>query len=243
MARRTFADYKLEVRHALGSPAEAEMDIAPATIVNDALEHLAALHAWNWLISGEKYLDLTASQPYVELPDDFGDLISLAAGSSWNASLAPVTWDEMIALRRGSLATGAWSSYVYCVSTGNVETGDEDAGLTLPTLELYPTPTETVVDALSFIYRRVPRRLVDDTDRPQIPSYLDRALSLLARGFARTDYEDDPESAYTRELRSILADAMNRDGLTRTSFGLGASGLVRGRRSNPFEPVSVPDRT
>lgn len=231
-ARRTFAEYKSDVRHALGSPSEANMDIAPATIVNDALEHLVAMHDWQWLKTGEQYLSLVANQPYVELPADFGDLIAIASSGWWDARMLPITWDEMIVLRRSPISDWA-RTYRYVVNVGNVELGQEDAGLSLPTLELYPTPAESTADALSIVYRRAVRRMTDDADRPQIPSYLDRPFSLLCRAFARTDYEDEPESAYSIEFRMLIADAKRKDGgVTRIIGSLG----------NAVDPPSGVDR-
>lgn len=241
MARRTFADYKAEVRHALGSPADADMDILSGTIVNDALQHLATLHPWRWLITGPQTLSVVAGQNYVELPADFGQLESLSH-DGWDQRMTPTTWGHMLALRGDPIA--AWTGgYWYTISTGNVEAGDEDAGLTLPTLELYPTPATSAADALAIVYRRLVRPLENADDRPQIPIYLDRPLSLLARGFARVDYEDEPESAYTQSFRALISDAMTMDGLSVGSFGIGRSGVKHCHNYSPFYPSHIPDPT
>lgn len=240
-ARRTFADYKTQVLHALGNPDEADLDITAASIVNDALEHIAAMHEWNWLTTGQVSLDITADQDYVELPADFGALVALEHSEGWARSMIPTTWQDLLRMRQDVIHDWTWS-YWYVINTGNVEVGQEDAGLTLATLNLYPTPADDFPGALSMVYRRFLRRLKDDTDRPQWPAYMDRPLSLLARAFASTDYDDDPESAYTQEFRRVIGDCISKDGLMRKSFGQMRSGLFgMPQVISPFYPRSIPD--
>src|SRR5687767_5540187 len=100
-ARRTFADYKMQVLHALGNPAEADLDITPATVVNDALEHIAAMHQWQWLKTGEQLLSITADQDYVELPADFGSLTAVEHTGGVGRTMIPTTWAHMLELRKG----------------------------------------------------------------------------------------------------------------------------------------------
>lgn len=239
--RRTYADYKNQVLNALGNPAEADLDITPATIVNDALEHIAAMHRWNWLSTGEKRLDITASQDYVELPADFGSLIAIDHASGFARQMVPTSWETLLQMRKGEIDD--WDrSYWYTINLGNVEAGNEDAGLSLPTLNLYPTPSASETDAIAIVYRRYLRRLHSDTDVPQWPAYMDRLLSNLARAFAKTDYDEEPESAYTAELRTLIADVMAHDGLARGSFGVPRGGLYpRTLPLSPFYPTSIPD--
>ena len=239
--RRTFADYKSDVLHALGNPPEGEMEISPAMIVNDALEHLAAMHPWNWLSTGETQLDVTGGQDYVELPADFGMLIALEHEDTWARAMIPTSWDDLLRMRGEPVDSWSWS-YWYVINTGNVEEGDEDAGLSLPTLNLYPTPDSDATGAIRLVYRRFLRRLLDDADRPQWPSYMDRPLSLLARSFASIDYDDDPQSAYTARFQRVIQDCLTPDGPSPGSLG-GMRGGLRPRTNpvTPFYPQSVPN--
>ncbi len=241
--RRTFASYKTQVLHSLGNPDEADLDITPGDIVNDAIEHIAAMHEWNWLSTGQQLLSITGGQDYIELPADYGTIIALEHSQGWTKQMIPTTWQDLLRLRQATITD--WSGgYWYVISTGNVELGNEDAGLSLPTLNLYPTPPDDFVDAISIVYRRFLRRLVSDDDRPQWPAYMDRPLSLLARGFAATDYDDDPQSAYTTEFRTVINDCMTKDGLSRGSFGYPRGGLYpRTVPISPFYPTSIPDPT
>jgi hypothetical protein len=241
--RRTFASYKSDVLHALGNPDAADLSITPGTIVNDALEHVATMHEWNWLSHGQKTLDVTADQPYVALPEDFGTLLGIEHTEGWARQLIPTTWQEMLTLRHQPIQSWSWS-YWYVINTGQVQAGAEEQGLIAPRLELYPTPADTQADALTIVYRRFLRRLVGDTDTPQWPAYMDRPLSLLARAFASTDYDDDQQSASSAEFRAMIEDCKTKDGLSRRSFGVPRGGIYpRTTPISPFYPRSIPDPT
>ena len=238
--RRTFATYKTEVLHALGNPDTSGMDITAGNIVNDALTHIAdAMHAWQWRQTGEQNLDLTADQDYVELPADFGEMQAIHYASSWSNFMEEVNWDTLLWLRQNPIAS--WSGaggYFFAVNTGNVELGAEDAGLSLATLALYPTPTTGVTDAIRIVYRRFLRRLVSDTDRPQWPAYMDRMLSLLARSYAAIDYEDNPQSAYTAGFIMALEDCKRADGRSHSNHGVW-QGAIGARQ--PLVPFGYPE--
>jgi len=236
--RRTFASYKAQVLHAIGNPDVADLDISAGDIVNDALEHIATMNDWQWTSTGENELDITADQDYVELPADFGTLIALEHDESWTDQMIPVSWQTLLWFRQHPVRS--WTSgFFYVINTGNVELGQEDAGLSLPTLALYPTPAETQVGGLKIVYRRFLRRLVNDADRPQWPAYMDRPASLLARAFASTDYDDDPQSAYTAEFKALIVDCITKDGLSVGSFGVPHGAVHPKRRLTPF---GYPDR-
>jgi hypothetical protein len=177
----------------------------------------------------------------VELPADFGTLTAIEHAQGWTRQMIPTTWQQLLRLRQGQIDD--WGgAYWYVINTGNVETGNEEAGLSVPTLNLFPTPDADFTDAIAIVYRRFLRRLVNDDDRPQWPAYIDRALSLLARAFAATDYDDDPQSAYNTEFRAVIADCITKDGLSRQSFGIMRGGLYPLTIPvSPFYPSSIPD--
>lgn len=242
--RRTFASYKAQVLHMLGNPDETTLSISPGDIVNDALEHIVTLNEWNWLSTGEQQLDLTQDQDYVELPADFGTLVAIEHDESWTDQMIPVDWQTMLWFRQHPIRS--WTSgYFYVINTGNVETGEEDAGLSLPTLAIYPTPSSDQTGAIKLVYRRFIRRLVDSTDRPQWPAYMDRPLSLLSRAFASTDYDDDPQSAYSDEFTRMITDCISKDGLSKRSLGVPHGAVDARRRLTPFgyPDEGIPDPT
>lgn len=226
MSRRRFIDYKNDVRHALGNAATEGLDIDPGVIVNDALEHLGSMHEWTWASTNEVSLSTQQDVDHVALPADFGTIVAIEQTRGWYFFMTPVTWSILLWMRRYPLIN--WTGgYYYTIVTGNSLVPQD--GLSTPTLELYPTPSETDRDAIRLVYRRHLRRLENDTDTPQIPAYMDRPLSLLARSFASVDYEDDPESAYTAQFRTMISDAMYRDGLSLGSVGIPSGALNNSR--------------
>jgi len=244
--RRTFADYKAEVLYALGleSNQDSQLDELKAErIVNDALEFVADLHAWSWLETGQQSLDIVADQDYVELPEDYGAMIGVEHVDGYSRTMIPTTWPHLLKLRQDSI--NDWSrSYWYVVNLGNVETGEEDAGLSLPTLNLYPTPSESVTGGLQIVYRRFLRRMTADTDRPQWPAYMDRFLSLIARGFAKLDHDDDAVSADMQQAQQMLPNLLRRDGERKPSRGVMRGGLFpRTTPISPFYPRNIPNPT
>lgn len=243
-SRRTFAQYKLDALFALGMESGDDTgNIDVGAVVNDALEHIVAMHEWNWLSTGEQSLDVVADQDYIELPADFGTLLALQHKEGWARSMIPTTWEQMLRMRATTIQNWSWSFW-YVIQTGNVAVGDEDAGLDLPTLALYPTPADDETGAISLVYRRFIRRLTDDTDRPQWPAYMDRALSVLARAFILGDFdaENMPQTTEGQQFAGILPDLKVKDGLSRRSFGLQLGGLIpRQTPVSPFYPQNIPD--
>jgi len=244
--RRTFADYKAEVLFCLGleSDEASQLDeFKPERIVNDAIEYVADLHPWRWLQTGEQQLDIVANQDYVELPADFGALIALEHADGFTRTMIPTTWDELLRMRQDSI--NDWSrSYWYVVNLGNVEVGEEDAGLSLPTLNLYPTPAENATGAIKLVYRRFLRRLTADTDRPQWPAYMDRFLSLVACGFAKLHHDDLAVAPEMQQAQGILPALIDHDGRSIKSFGIPRGGLYPTTTPiSPFYPRDIPNPT
>jgi len=242
--RRTFLDYRKEVQHEIGlesGSSTGELDVN--LVINDALEHIAAMHEWNWLSTGQNTLDIVADQAFVILPADFGTLNAIEHDEGFTREMIPTSWSNLLRLRQGSIQE--WSrSYWYVVQTGNVESGSEEKGLDLPTIELYPTPAESQDDAIKIVYRRFLRRLKDDDDFPMWPGYMDRALSLLARAMWNTDWENEPQSAVMIQFQQLLPDLKVKDGLDRRSFGVQRGGLwPRTTPISPFYPRGIPDPT
>lgn len=239
MARRTFQDYQDQVLHALGNPDPADMTIPPGDIVNDALEHLASLHPWRWLQTSQTELDLVEDQPWVQLPIDYGTFVAAEFRSSIMQRLVPVTAARLLQLRAGA-PVPPLGGYYYLIHTGAIDPDNPEDGLLAPRMELFPTPSSNEAGAIMLVYHRLLRRMEDPDDVPQWPVYMDRLLSLLARGFASTDYDDDPTSAYTVEFSQMLPDVMAKDGLAIGSFGQMKRTVDRGRRINWAYPFRIP---
>lgn len=131
MARRTFADYKASVTHALG--AAPATGVTTANMVNDAMKHLVAMRSWYWLRGAQAYLDLRGPIAFtdgtweestkkltatltgytavavgdtVNITDGTGVTAGLYTIASLDTSEAVIVLDDSLATAGGDLATG-----------------------------------------------------------------------------------------------------------------------------------------
>lgn len=241
MARRTFAEYKAEVEHVLGNaPSEG---ITTAGIVADALNTLCAMRAWKWRRGGPVTADLTADQEYVELPLDFGELVTIEYPGTVLRGMIPTTMATIERLRASTVSPSLFGFY-FAINIGNIDENLPEDGLSVPTLELYPTPNSDVTDALRITYLRDVPEMEDDDDMPQIPIYMDRALALLGRAIACELEDDDDASASRRAFDRELAQCIRRDGGAQSKYGVMSGGLYpRAEGVDPFYPSSIGDPT
>ncbi len=241
MARRTFAEYKAEVEHALGNTPSA--GITTAGIVADALNSLCASRSWKWRRGGPVTADLTSGQEYVELPLDFGELTTIEYPGTVLRGMIPTSMATIERLRASTVSPSLFGFY-YAVSTGNIDEAFPENGLSVPTLELYPTPTATVTDALRITYLRDVPEMDTDTDIPQIPIWMDRAFALLCRAIAHELEDDDASSAARKAFDRELADCIRRDASSQTKYGTMAGGLYpHAEGLDPFYPSNIGDPT
>ena len=89
------------IRHTLASQDVPE--VGALRILNDAGNYLLSAHNWAWCEGGQAELPLTSGQPYVWLPDDFREILSIQAVESLNAGFILTTQDRILKLR--ALAT------------------------------------------------------------------------------------------------------------------------------------------
>lgn len=239
MARRTYADYKNAVIHALG--AEMSTGESSAEIVNDALEQLCSMRAWMWRRGGPVTLSLVADQNYIELPQDFGEEEHTTYPGSVNKLMIRVTMAEIQMLRANNSQPTGFTFY-YAINSGSLDEDNREEGLTVNTLEVFPTPTASVADAITLSYFRNVDRLEDDTDVPQIPPWMDYALDLLCRAMAKTLEDDDAASAAQKAFDKIVPDLIRRDAGTQRRMGVMRGGLFpRTNTIDPMYPSSIGD--
>lgn len=251
MARRTFADYKLAIQHALGNaPATG---VTTTELANDALQHFCSLYPWSWLRGGPVALDLTADQDYVELPQDFGQIESLTYPGSTSRQMIQTTIEDIERMRSYTTLPPGFVFY-YAVNSGQTEEdliirqggtvnpSDPTLGLSINVLEIYPTPSATITDALSLVYRRQVDRMEEDDDIPPIPVWCDYPLDLLCRSLAMTVEDDNPGNSAQSMFDKMVPTLIRRDQDTQRRRGIMKGGLYpRSSPSDPFYPSSIGD--
>lgn len=232
MARRTLAEYRNEVRHALGASPSSTLNVD--SIINDALRMLCDEHRWQWLTAGPVQLSLVQDQPFVPLPADFGEVISLTQNRLWEGVMLAMTLDQIQLLRSQSPSIDTLAFRFHYAINSNA---------TQPRIELYPTPRSNEADAITLLYRRVVPDLAQATDVPEIPRSFDVAFMWLCRAHALELEDDDSQSAARDRYEETIRRLMQRDGDDQSDLGpmQGGAASVGHGVYGPFQPRIVPD--
>lgn len=241
MSRRDFAGYKALVVHALG--AEPASGITSGQLVNDALNHITTMREWNWRRGGPVVLSLTADQEYVELPADFGGEEVVTYPGSVSRMMIRASLAELEQLRAHQNSAPNFT-YYYAINYGNIDANAPELGLSVATIELFPTPRESVTDAIRLVYRREVLELEDDADVPQIPVWMDSALMFLVRAFAYTIEDENPNNAGQVQFDRMLPDLLRRDSAVQRRIGVMRGGLLPNAIPvSPLYPNHINDPT
>jgi hypothetical protein len=141
----TVLDAQGHIEHALGGPL---VGISNRRVLDEAGRNLYGLADWNFLKRPSTTLDFTASQSYITLPDEFGEIVTIEYTSGSSNRVMQTTLSE-IARYRSVLA--AIPGYILFVAI-NYELDSND--VPVPRLEIHPTPqTTTSTGVLTMMYR------------------------------------------------------------------------------------------
>ena len=210
-----------QARHAVGGALSGDIGGGLA-IVNTAGRFMFSVHSWRNAERATTSLSFTASQSYIALPTNFGEIISL---ESAQGSLRPVemTTLEGILMRRQWTTLGDFGSVYAAVS---------HTGTATPQLEIWPTPSASESNALTMWYRAKWVDITDDATLVPIEGFLEPLLVALVRAFAR-QYEMDDMGAVAAAVEGPEMYAAKRaDGVRQRNMGplqggaAGPGGLV-----------------
>lgn len=181
--------------------------ITSLRVLNETGEWLVSARPWVYLRGAMEALDLTSGQDYVDLPSDFGAIVSIDRTTNFTSSVFLTSTEELLSLRRGWNTAGArsiWCAVVYDHAdiTGTAAgsnytvtpaTAAEIKALKAPSprLDIYPEPTSSTTGALLLYYTRGWRRVEEDTDTVFVPAWLEgvylRAARIWAKGYEEED--------------------------------------------------------
>ncbi|RMF59236.1 MAG: hypothetical protein D6746_08490 [Bacteroidetes bacterium] len=158
--------------------------------INMAGRLLVDLHTWAWLRSPPALLDLVADQSYIDLPSDFGRVLSVETTSGSGYIVSFVDIGTLNEYRNASVADAAgWAlALTYAAGTGN-PAGDPY----VPRFEIWPTPTSNASDALRMFYLRqwTDVDTQNPTEKLNLPPYMEmlywRVLREVILGFEEDD--------------------------------------------------------
>lgn len=155
-------------------------------IVNLAGQHFCGMSDWRFLKRRSSFLDTVADQEYVELPAEYGGMVSLVGvGEQWQ--MEPTGLDEINRLRNASSSTSQGPPYRWSI----VDNDPQERYL-----EIWPTPAASVSNSLSIVYRAKWVDLDDDADYVVgsdgvLPDYCEmlfiRVMQAVAAGFQESE--------------------------------------------------------
>lgn len=208
--RRTTKDYLDYMSHALGKTPDSRHKLIHD--LNDAGRALVNTHPWNWRARSGVPLNLVADQSYVELPENFGEIIDIQVD---NAQTFTVIQTSLADLNRRR----AWGQYdalsLFIAFQDGTEGETDEDGVLENRAQVFPTPTTSRSDInLSYLVKWVDLDESDPDRVPNIPRDWERSLNLFARAFAhdienRSDpFENSTLFGPTGEMqRLIMLDA------------------------------------
>jgi hypothetical protein len=237
---RTVADYQAAMLHAIGNSQPAT-GITTLEILNDAVRELFTFSEWSWRRRPPATLNLVASQSYVSLPADFGELETVHWTTSPLVAVNKVGLDD-IARLRGGVITDSYARYVAVSWPSQTTSSVRPAQARL---EIWPTPTATAAAAIRIVYKAGAIDLVNAGDVPNIPKEYESALLMLARGKLKFHELDGDAVEYQAGL-AALQKLQEYDGLQERDAGAITGGAVADLACGqgtwrPFSTNSVPN--
>jgi hypothetical protein len=179
-------------------------------------------------------------EQFIDLPSDFGELISVCTKNNAIASIVPTGLSE-IAWRRGTPNAVAYDGLYRCALSfpGQLATSVMQA---VPRLEIWPRPwASNTLGDLTLTYRAKEIALTTTPDTvPNFPPKFERLLCLLCRLFAQ-GYEEElvQEDPIIQAEVAMLLEA---DGRQELNIGLIKGGAVAKRRIHQIREFrTIPD--
>lgn len=233
----TLTNLKSHVTHALGGTPASE--ITSTDIVNQAGRHMFS-YAWKFRSRPSVDISMVASQSYVDLPSDVGEIITIRMKNGLNDSIELTSYDKLLLIRNGSLSTGRQfhAAISYYDSTGVTDT----TIAVTPRLELAPTPTG--VDQISIFYRSKWAGLSNDSDIAPVPDWAETLLISYVRAFAQ-GYEEENFMQRVAEIDQspLYHRTAVQDGMLLPEYGPIEGGHISSYHTNqrlPFDTIADP---
>lgn len=231
----TVGDYIAQMRHGLGkSPSTGHNLYHSLTFAG---QQLYTAHDWRWRRRGPVAIPAVANQQFIDLPPDFGRMVSASGSSSSGTRFIPVTEQEIDKLREKGDIGGAIISYAL--------SSRQESATSAPrkVLLVWPTPSNNAQWTMNLRFMGdfpAYTTNADDNKRPPIGPEYENALRLMSRAVA---WETENEGvAPDRQLADAEITRLRID------HGLGQpdlSGWVGGVRNwmNNDDPDASPNVT
>lgn len=176
-----------------------------------------------------------AFEQFINLPADFGDLVAIEVKSNFMRVVSMTSMAQIMFLR--SAINQNPTLALFCALTFPSQV-DVNSAPPNPRLEIYPRPLSADPNALQVEYRAGAIRVVNTTDVPNIPPYLERALTLLCRAFIK-HYEDESQEIDLADFKEEVSIYIQADGRKQGDYGITLNGAARHRKSRLYRPFTT----
>lgn len=231
MAALTLADYRNLVDHALhgGAPnaVYTDADTTRDQIINDAGRHMVGLHPWPFRKRPPINLTVTSAQKWMDLPVDFGEVVSLIAADGMNVDVYMSSAHEVESYR--SINTPSTGSYYVAYLSWPTQNSPTES-MAGPRLEIEPVGTSG--DEFVLVYLAGWRELTQSGDVPNIPLKLESLFSQYVQAFARYQDDNQFDAIFTIDEGPMVRARMNEYSRAQWQFGT----IDNGAMQNIFSP-------
>lgn len=230
------------IKHVLGDTTPSA-ELGAMSVLNQAGSWFYDTYDWRFKIRPPATCDITASQSYITLPTDFGEMVGQPHATSPNGFYVRMTTMADIArLRRVSQPSGFgfYAAIAYTATSGTTPP--------TPRLEIWPTQSTTTAGGLTLNYKACWAPVSDDDTTLSVPVYAEGLFLMVARAFAQ-GYEDHEVEAHESRLARIREGIVwraceLRDSGEQTEYGLGdpgpAAGDDIGLPNMDYVPITTP---
>lgn len=211
------------VEHTLGGAVSPQLGGSLA-VVNAAGRHLFSMHPWASASRATASLGFSANQEWIPLPEDFGEIDTIAAVNGLERVVRTTTMSEIVRMRTINVTTGIWR---FVVAVNWYLDGDN---LVQPRLEIWPTPTADADSQLYLTYRARWVECTSDTVDARVPWFMESLLAELCRAFARGWEMEDQATLAARladiQAGPVFAAAVKHDTGVQSNLGPMRGGLL-----------------
>lgn len=210
----TIQDGLADIRHEIGNTL---VGIDNLRVLNEAGQKLYNLRDWNFLVRVGETLGGVQGQSWIELPLDFGQIVTLQYTNGLTASVILSTLDQIDLYRSQLITIPSYTLYTAISWVPGTTTGS-----IVPRLEVFPSPPVTDTALLTMTYRvrwTLPPASTDSEPIP-IPEWFEALYRQMIRAVAK-GYQAGDMQARISDVRGGLdfLAAERQDGAQQREFG------------------------
>lgn len=228
--------------------ADPSPELNALELANQAGEWFYDCYGWRWKLRPPAILASVASQEWLALPTDFGEMVGVPRGTTTAPVLLRMVTMEQVsryrAVNRTPAAPPWYGALIYTAVDQDEQT------ISRPRIEIWPPALETSANIGELIYSAAWVPLTSDDSIATFPNYCNALYIQIARAFL-SGLEDEEQGSIDDRLARIMDGALYKAAVLRDSgeqndYGqmpVGPAGMDAGGFGEPspystFEPYT-----